>query len=87
MDSPILNRLTAFLRSVTGQQELTHTTDLLDSGLLDSLTMMDLLVFVESEFDLRLDFQDIRPELFKNPETIANLIVSRLASRNQSEAA
>lgn len=87
MDSSIQNQLTDFLRSVTGQQDLTASTDLLDSGLLDSLTMMDLLVFVESEFHLRLEFQDIKPELFKNPETIANLITNRLATRNQTEAA
>ncbi|QDT45004.1 Aminoacyl carrier protein 2 [Gimesia alba] len=87
MDSSIQNQVTDFLRSVTGQQDLTASTDLLDSGLLDSLTMMDLLVFVESEFHLRLEFQDIKPELFKNPETIANLIANRLATQNQTEAA
>ncbi|QDV53113.1 phosphopantetheine-binding protein [Gimesia fumaroli] len=87
MDSSIQIRLIDFLRSVTGQQDITASTDLLDSGLLDSLTMMDLLVFVESEFELRLDFQDIKPELFKSPETIARLIASRLSDQGQSEAA
>ena len=67
-----------FLQSVTGQSSINTTTDLIDSGLLDSLTMMDLIVFVESELNLRLDVQDITPELFKNPSTIAELILNRL---------
>jgi len=74
----IQDRLVDFLQSVTGQQSINTTTDLIDSGLLDSLTMMDLLVFVESELHLRIDVQDITPELFKNPSTIAELIFNRL---------
>ncbi|MFK7777421.1 MAG: acyl carrier protein [Gimesia sp.] len=84
MNSSIQHRLVEFLQSVTGQQNLTATTDLIDSGLLDSLTMMDLLVFVESEFQLRLDFQDITPEFFKNSSTITELIISRLPPLNRA---
>lgn len=84
MNISIQDRLVSFLQSVTGQQNIDDTTDLIDSGLLDSLTMMDLLVFVESEFHLRLDFQDISPERFKNCNTIAELVVSRLPPLNQA---
>ena len=78
MNISIQDRLVDFLQAVTGQQSINTTTDLIDSGLLDSLTMMDLLVFVESELNLRIDVQDITPELFKNPGTIAELIFNRL---------
>ncbi|MCH9655434.1 MAG: hypothetical protein K0U86_08310 [Planctomycetes bacterium] len=85
MENSILERLIDFLHSVTGHQNLNATAGLLDSGLLDSLTMMDLLVFVESEFDLRLDFQDIQPDFFETPSTIAELIDNRLAIKSQAE--
>ena len=78
MNISIQDQLVEFLQSVTGQQNLDARTALIDSGLLDSLTMMDLLVFIETEFQLRLDFQDIKPDLFKNPGTIAELIATRL---------
>lgn len=84
MNISIQDRLVEFLQTVTGQQNIDATTDMIDSGLLDSLTMMDLLVFVESEFHLRLDFQDITPELFKNPSTIAELIINRLSPLNRA---
>lgn len=84
MNISIQDRLVEFLQSVTGQQEINVTTELINSGVLDSLTMMDLLVFVESEFQLRLDFQDITPELFENAGTIAELIVKRLPPLNRA---
>ncbi len=78
MNISIKDRLVDFLQMVTGHQNINATSNLIDSGLLDSLTMMDLIAFVESEIHLRLDFQDITPEHFENPSTIAELITNRL---------
>ena len=50
---------------MTGNFNLDATTDLHGSGATDSLTMMDLLVFIESEFRLRLEFTDLTPETFR----------------------
>lgn len=83
MSASIQEQLVEFLNSVTGQT-ITDSTELIDSGLLDSLTMMDLLVFVESDFEVRLDFQDIRPDLFKNPATISQLIAERQAEQRKA---
>ena len=83
MSASIQEQLVEFLNSVTGQT-ITDSTELIDSGLLDSLTMMDLLVFVESDFEVRLDFQDIRPDLFKNPATISQLIAERQAEQKKT---
>lgn len=83
MSASIQEQLVEFLNSVTGQT-ITDSTELIDSGLLDSLTMMDLLVFVESDFEVRLDFQDIRPDLFKNPATISQLIAERQTEQKKA---
>ncbi|MEQ8854706.1 phosphopantetheine-binding protein [Gimesia sp.] len=83
MSASIQEQLVEFLNSVTGQT-ISDSTELIDSGLLDSLTMMDLLVFVESDFEVRLDFQDIRPDLFKNPATISQLIAERQAEQKKA---
>ena len=40
--------------------------------------MMDLLVFVEAELGIRLDFEDLTPDTFRSPATIARLIESRM---------
>ena len=77
----IQNQIIDFLRSVTGQQSLDASTDLFDAGVTDSLTMMDLLVFIETDFQLRLAFTDLNPEVFKTPHTLAELIAERLAAQ------
>lgn len=63
-----------FLTETTGDLSLTPATDLLDAGVLDSLTMMDLVVFIEVEFQHRLGLDDMRPEKFRTIGTIADLV-------------
>lgn len=80
-------QIVVFLRSITGETGLDRETDLQAAGVTDSLTMMDLLVFVESAFQLRLDFRDLTPEVFSTPSTLAALIVSRQCEKVQRNAA
>ena len=77
--STIQLKLVNFLISVTGQTSINADTDLQESGTLDSLTMMDLLVFIETQFAVRLDFNDLTPEVFHSIATIARLIEIRIA--------
>jgi len=73
------SRIVRFLVETTGNTGILPDTDLIEAGIADSLTMMDLLVFVEGEFSLRLDFLDLNPEVFRTPATIASLIDGRRA--------
>jgi acyl carrier protein len=82
----IQNQIIDFLRSVTGQQSLDAGTDLFDAGATDSLTMMDLLVFLETEFQVRLAFIDLNPEVFKTPATLAELIATRMTAQHTKAA-
>ena len=82
----IQNRLVAFLNTVTGQTTFSGETDLFDAGATDSLTMMDLLVFVETEFQVRLAFTDLTPEVFRTPATLAQLVTERLPKTQRSAA-
>lgn len=63
-----------FLIQSTGDDSLKSDTDLLSSGLLDSLTMMDLVVFIEVEFEQRIAMNDMRPERFRTIGAIAQLV-------------
>lgn len=78
----IQERLISFLRTVTGNSTLDATTDLHASGATDSLTMMDLLVCIESEFCLRLEFTDLTPETFRTVETLSALIFLRKGTQH-----
>ena len=73
----IQSKLIQFLTTVTGLESIDANTDLQSSEIIDSLTMMDLLVFIETEFGVRLEFDDLTPESFRSPATLAQLIASR----------
>jgi methoxymalonate biosynthesis acyl carrier protein len=75
-----------FLIDTTGDTSLTADTDLLSSGLLDSLTMMDLVVFIEVEFQQRIALDDMRPEKFRTIGTIAQLVEKLQAGEHQQAA-
>ena len=81
------SRLVEFLRGVTGQVALTADTELLETGIADSLTMMDLMVFIETELHVRLDFTDLNADVFRTPATLAALIATRSQGSRRSEAA
>jgi acyl carrier protein len=83
----IESRLVDFLRSVTGQDYLTADTELLEGGIADSLTVMDLMVFIETDLKIRLDFGDLNAEAFRTPGTLAALIATRLQEPCRAEAA
>lgn len=74
MTNAITDTLLNFLIETTGESSLHSTTDLLATGLLDSLTMMDLVVFIETEFQQRIAVEDMRPEMFQTVGSIAQLI-------------
>jgi acyl carrier protein len=83
----IENRLIEFLRTLTGQAGLCAGTELIEEGIADSLTMMDLMVFIETELAVRLDLADLNAEVFRNPATLAAVIERRLASTREARAA
>ncbi|MSR59981.1 MAG: hypothetical protein EXS05_20470 [Planctomycetaceae bacterium] len=83
----IESKLVDFLRTITGQVALQADSDLQDAGITDSLTMMDLLVFIETEYQVRLGFADLTPDVFQTPTTVAELIAAQLALTQQSQAA
>ena len=53
--------------------------DLIGSGVLDSLALIELLVQLEQEFGITLELEEIDPERFRTPESIAQLVEAKLA--------
>ena len=59
---------------------ITPQTRLLEADILDSIALVGLVQFLESEFGLEIPDQDLVPELFETPASIADYIASRLAA-------
>lgn len=63
-----------FLREKTGSGELTEETELLKSGLVNSLFALEVVVFVEQTFGVKLKRGDITPANFDSAAHIAALV-------------
>jgi acyl carrier protein len=88
MDAAVIqHKIVEFLVTTTGQSSLDAETDLESAGLIDSLAMMDLLVFFEGEFGVRLEFEDLTPDVFHSAATIARRIEIRVDVARAKQAA
>jgi acyl carrier protein len=56
---------------------LKHDTPLLESGILDSLALLSLLVFLEEQFGISVDDFEVIPENFETVDAICAYIRSR----------
>ena len=66
---------------VSDPDELNDDTSLIDSGIVDSTGMMDVILFLEQEFGIRVRDRDTTPE---NLETIAR--IDAFVARRQAGA-
>jgi acyl carrier protein len=54
--------------------DFANATDLVNSGVLDSLTIVSLILELNNSFDISITPLDIVPENFKTVDSIKNLI-------------
>jgi len=54
--------------------EVSSDTDLLTSGLLDSLDFMHLMTFLENEYNVEIPIDLLAPDNFSTPEVAGKLV-------------
>ena len=54
-------------------------TDLIETGLLDSLSLLEFLVQLEESFDFSISTEDLEPENFRSITSIALFVMERAA--------
>jgi len=80
------DRVAARIRTYLSDEVILDSTAHLEdqtpllSGLLDSLSLMDLVSFIEDEFGVELEQSDIEPKHFGTVRDIAALVVDRSAA-------
>lgn len=70
-------KVRAFLSRFFRKHELQDDEDIFALGFVNSLFAMQLVMFIEKEFGLRIDNRDLDLENFKTINAIANLIGSK----------
>ncbi len=81
MESVISAYISRELIGEPGLPPLENDTPLLESGILDSLSLLKLLVFLEEEFNVPVDEFELIPENFNTVHAICAYILSWQASR------
>jgi acyl carrier protein len=59
------------------KRALKSTDLLLENGILDSMGIFDLVEFIETEFGIRIEDDDLLPENFQSVERIEAFVESR----------
>ncbi len=77
MESIIIDYVSRELVNHPDLLPLRNDTPLLESGILDSLALLSLLVFLEKEFNISVDDFEVIPENFNTVESICTYIRSR----------
>jgi len=60
--------------------------DLLDNGILDSLAFVDLLLYLEQQFDIRIAADELELEDFRSIGKIAGLVAAHLGLKTAGAA-
>jgi acyl carrier protein len=70
------NRIRSFVETTfaRGGAPIQADTSLLDSGLMDSTGIFELVSFLESEFGIEVGDEEIVPEHFENVRLIATFV-------------
>ena len=63
--------------TLVGVNNLTIDSDLIGGGLLDSLNIVRLIQFIEQQFDLQIEDDDIEPALFSSVNHLADYVLMR----------
>jgi len=62
---------------LASSKELTQDLSLLDSGIVDSLGVLDLVGFIEEQFGIEAQDDDLVPENFDSIEALARFVRER----------
>ena len=78
VEQTILAHISEAVAEAGGTGKVTSQTGLLESGLLDSIGLVVLIQFIESEFGLQIPDGDLSPELFETPASVAAYVARQL---------
>jgi len=75
-----LSSIKTFIRSeliYDDEKDFDENTNLIDGGIVDSMSLVRLISFIEENYDIRVQDEDIVPEHFSSLKKIASFIAQR----------
>lgn len=65
--------------------EFDDSDSFLETGIIDSLGIVDLMLFLESEYGIKVKPKDVSPENFDSVDRLVHFVVSCTEDDEQSE--
>lgn len=80
MDNNITHKLSQYIATHILKQpnrQISHDEPLISSGMIDSFSLVDMALFVEDTFNVRIDDTELNSETFDNVSQLASIIQKR----------
>jgi len=71
------NAIETFLKNSLGIPVASHTDPLVSAGLIDSMQVVEVAMFLETQADITLEETDLVVENFDSVEAMASLVASK----------
>jgi acyl carrier protein len=85
MESVISAYISRELMSEPQSVTLENGTPLLESGIIDSLSLLKLVLFIEKQFGIAVGGKELVPENFATIDAICRFIRSKMSTEGQRE--
>jgi len=82
MNDPIITQLLQYIAAQIlkqPQRRISPSEALISNGLIDSFSLVDLALYIEDSFGVRIDDTELNAETFDSLEQLSDLIRSRMA--------
>lgn len=76
----IEDRVGSIIKKVKPLANLEDRTDLIDSGILDSLALMSIITMLSEEFRIEIPIEDIMPENFNSLNSLSKMVMRLIES-------
>ena len=76
--TPLQSRLLKFFLERVHIEIPSADTDLLETGALDSLAFVDLLLYMEQEFGITVSLEEVELDTFRSVEKIAEFLTKKV---------
>ncbi|MFZ0708060.1 MAG: acyl carrier protein [Candidatus Korobacteraceae bacterium] len=86
-DVEVLSRIRSFISQtfpLARRRKLTDDDNLLTSGVIDSLGVLEIVTLLQQEYSLEVNDEELTPENFESVRSIAQFVNQRLQSRQMS---
>ena len=77
-------KIKQFLERETGRVIENPRANLIESGILDSFSMAKLIAFLEHEFAIEMNVEELSPEIFNSLESIEPVLVPSYCSMSNT---